>query len=67
LTRLELELDIVPVRSSEAFELLTRIADRRAETDVRRFKARLETISPDEYPPLGEQDRRTQDDNDEED
>ena len=54
LTRIELELDVVPVRPAEAFELLTHIADRRAETDLRRFKARLERISPDDYPSLVE-------------
>lgn len=50
LTRLELELDVVPVRAPEAFELLVHVADRRAEIDLRRFKARLERISPDDYP-----------------
>jgi uncharacterized membrane protein len=54
LTRIELELDVVPVRRAEAFELLVRIADRRAETDLRRFKAQLERISPDDYPSLVE-------------
>lgn len=54
LTRIELELDAVPVRPAEAFELLARVADRRAETDLRRFKADLERISPDDYPSLVE-------------
>jgi len=54
LTRIELELDVVPVRPAEAFELMVHIADRRAETDLRRFKARLERISPDDYPSLVE-------------
>lgn len=54
LTRLELELDVVPAGPAEAFELLTHIADRRAETDLRRFKAQLERISPDDYPSLVE-------------
>jgi hypothetical protein len=68
LTRLELELDVVPVRAAEAFELVAHIADRRAEADLRRFKARLETISPDDYPPLGDQvEEDTQANNDEED
>lgn len=53
LTRIELELDVVPVRPAEGFELMVHIADRRAETDLRRFKARLERISPDDYPSLG--------------
>jgi uncharacterized membrane protein len=52
LTRIELELDLVPTRPAEAFELLTHISDRRAETDLRRFKAELERISPDDYPSL---------------
>jgi uncharacterized membrane protein len=50
LTRLELQLDIVPVRPLEAAELALRMADARARNDLRRFKARLETISPDAYP-----------------
>lgn len=54
LTRLEIELDVVPIRPAEAFELLVHIADRRAETDLRRFKARLERISPEDYPSLVE-------------
>jgi uncharacterized membrane protein len=54
LTRLELELDVVPAGPAEAFELLVHIADRRAEMDLRRFKARLERISPDDYPSLVE-------------
>jgi uncharacterized membrane protein len=54
LTRIELELDVVPVRAAEAFELLVHIADRRADTDLRRFKAQLERISPDDYPSLDE-------------
>jgi len=66
LTRLELELDVVPVHMEEAIELLLRIADRRAEGDIRRFKARLETISPDDYPSL-EETGGNDDDKDEED
>lgn len=50
LTRVELELDVVPTRPAEAFELLVHVADRRAEMDLRKFKARLESISPDDYP-----------------
>lgn len=52
LTRIELELDVVATRPAEAFELLVHIADRRAETDLRRFKAHLERISPDDYASL---------------
>jgi uncharacterized membrane protein len=49
LTRLELNLDVIPTSLAEAFALLTRTADRRAEADLRRFKARLELINPDLY------------------
>jgi uncharacterized membrane protein len=66
LTRLELELDVIPVRAEEAIELLLRVADRRAEADLRRFKARVEKISPDDYPPLDEPADDPQADNDNE-
>jgi uncharacterized membrane protein len=49
LTRLELQLDVLPVRSRDAIALVLHTADRRAEADLRRFKARLETMSPDAY------------------
>jgi uncharacterized membrane protein len=52
LTRLEVELDVLPLGPTQAFELVTRIADRRAEADLRRFKAELERISPDDYSSL---------------
>jgi uncharacterized membrane protein len=55
LTRLELQLDIVPSGVGEAVSLALRLADRRAATDLRIFKARLETISPDDYPPLDDE------------
>lgn len=55
LTRIELELDLLPIRAEEAFELMLHLADRRAEADLRRFKARVEMISPEEYPPLDEE------------
>jgi uncharacterized membrane protein len=54
LTRIELELDVVPSHVGEAISLLGHVADRRAEADLRRFKARLETINPDDYPPPNE-------------
>jgi uncharacterized membrane protein len=54
LTRLELQLDVAPVRIEEAIELMLHLADHRAEAELRRFKARLETINPDDYPPLDE-------------
>jgi uncharacterized membrane protein len=50
LTRVELQLDVIPVGMEEAAELMLRLADRRAQADLRRMKARLETISPDDYP-----------------
>src|SRR4051812_28183380 len=51
LTRIELQLDVVPSHVGEAAGLALRLADRRAERELRAFKARLETISPDDYPP----------------
>jgi hypothetical protein len=59
LTRVELHLDVIPGGVADALELVLRVADRRAETELRRFKAHAETLDPDEYPPLeddGEQD-----------
>jgi uncharacterized membrane protein len=50
LTRLELALDIVPVSIGEALALTLHLSDRVAEADLRRFKLRVETISPDAYP-----------------
>jgi uncharacterized membrane protein len=50
LTRLELELDVVPTHPGEAASLALHLADRKAEADLRRFKHRVETISPDAYP-----------------
>jgi uncharacterized membrane protein len=50
LTRLELNLDIVPVNTSEAIALTLRLSDRMALADLRRFKLRVETMSPDAYP-----------------
>lgn len=49
LTRIELNLDVVPTTLGEAAQLATRIADRRAETELRKLKARLELINPDLY------------------
>ena len=67
LTRLEVELDVLPLGPTQAFELVMRIADRRAEADLRRFKAELERISPDDYASLvDDTGDATQGDNDEE-
>ena len=54
LTRIELSLDIRPERLGQAASLTVRHADRRARTDLRRFKARLELISPDAYPDISD-------------
>jgi uncharacterized membrane protein len=51
LTRLELHLDVIPGGFSDAFALMSRIADRRAEAELRRFKAEMEALDPDDYPP----------------
>jgi uncharacterized membrane protein len=60
LTRVELNLDVVPTGVAETFQLATHLADRKADADLRRFKARLELISPDLYeeiaPPDEEED-----------
>lgn len=49
LTRLELGLDVVPTRVTEAASLALHLADRRAESELRRFKLRVETIDPAQY------------------
>jgi uncharacterized membrane protein len=49
LTRIELDLDVLPTNPAEAFSLSTHVAHHRAEADLRRFKARVEFISPDVY------------------
>ncbi len=56
LTRIELSLDVHPVSLAQAVALTARRADRRAAADLRRFKARLELISPDGYEDGNEQD-----------
>jgi uncharacterized membrane protein len=50
LTRVELHLDVIPGGLTDTLELVTRVADRRAENELRRFKAHVETLDPDEYP-----------------
>jgi uncharacterized membrane protein len=49
LTRLELDLDVVPTSVGETLSLATHRADRNAERDLRRFKAHLEFMNPDLY------------------
>jgi len=49
LTRIELQLDVVPSGIGEAAGLALHLADRRGQRQLMAFKAQLETISPDEY------------------
>lgn len=49
LTRLELDLDVLPTNPTEALTFALHLAHRRAEADLRRFKAHVEFISPDAY------------------
>jgi uncharacterized membrane protein len=49
LTRIELDLDVLPTNPAEAASLALRIGRRRAESELRRFKAHVEFINPDVY------------------
>jgi uncharacterized membrane protein len=49
LTRIELDLDVLPTGAGEALALSLHLAHRRAEAELRRFKARVEFINPDVY------------------
>jgi len=49
LTRIELDLDVLPTNPAETVALSLHIAHKRAETELRRFKARVEFINPDVY------------------
>jgi uncharacterized membrane protein len=49
LTRLELELDVLPTSPAEVIALNTPLARRRAELELRRFKAHVEFMNPDDY------------------
>ena len=49
LTRIELDLDVVPTNPSEALTMALHLAHHRADADLRRFKAHVEFLSPDEY------------------
>jgi len=49
LTRIELDLDVVPTGPSESLALTLHFAHRRALSELRRFKARLEFTNPDVY------------------
>jgi uncharacterized membrane protein len=52
LTRIELNLDVRPTHVAEAAALALHVADRRVETELRRFKAHVELLSPDVYDEL---------------
>ncbi|HET8976866.1 MAG TPA: hypothetical protein VFN87_01840 [Solirubrobacteraceae bacterium] len=49
LTRIELNLDVLPTTPADVVALRTHLAHRRADIDLRRFKAHLELINPDLY------------------
>jgi uncharacterized membrane protein len=49
LTRIELDLDVLPRTPVEGITLALHLARRRAEADLRRFKAHVEFINPDTY------------------
>jgi uncharacterized membrane protein len=49
LTRVELNLDVLPTSAAEAVTLGTHLAHRRATFELRRFKATVQLINPDLY------------------
>jgi uncharacterized membrane protein len=49
LTRVEADLDVVPMGAAQTLAFASHLAHRRAEAELRRFKARLEFVSPDVY------------------
>ena len=49
LTRIEVDLDVLPTSPWQAVTFASHLAHRRAEAELRRFKARLEFINPDVY------------------
>jgi uncharacterized membrane protein len=49
LTRIELDLDVLPTNPAQALTMASHVAHRRAEADLRRFKAHVEFINPDVY------------------
>lgn len=49
LTRVEVDLDVLPTGPWQALAFGSHFAHRRAEAELRRFKARLEFINPDVY------------------
>ncbi len=68
LTRIELDLDVLPTNPAQAVALSLHLAHRRAEAQLRRFKAQVEFISPDVYEPeLSQNGDQPASDSDEED
>jgi uncharacterized membrane protein len=51
LTRIELDLDVLPTNPAEAASLALGIGRRRANAELRRFKAHVEFVNPDVYEP----------------
>jgi uncharacterized membrane protein len=51
LTRIELDLDVLPINPVQAASLTFHMAHRHAEAELRRFKAHVEFINPDVYEP----------------
>ena len=49
LTRIEVDLDVLPTNPAETLALSLHLAHHRVTTDLRRFKARVEFINPDVY------------------
>jgi len=49
LTRVELDLDVVPTNPAQTLSYALHLAHRHAEAELRRFKAHLEFINPDLY------------------
>jgi uncharacterized membrane protein len=49
LTRIELDLDVLPTGPRDALTLSLHLAHRRAEAELRRFKASVEFVNPDVY------------------
>jgi uncharacterized membrane protein len=58
LTRIELDLDVLPTNPSEALTFALHVAHHHAEADLRRFKAHVEFISPDAYEEINQNGNR---------
>jgi uncharacterized membrane protein len=51
LTRIEVDLDVLPTNPAQALSMSLHLAHKHAEAELRRFKARVEFINPDVYEP----------------